>query len=410
VKKVVGVVAVPKKASKKSEEGITTESKLTNLVESLVFSDDFYINMAIYAILEVPQELYFGMASEKNINLLETVTLSIDVHENGNIIRNEVKKPYFSPTKQRGIERRAIAYSLVKTSDGKCIPYYKYFNLSIDVTKTYQDGKPDPRDILTYLWGATWTAPVAYLRGRIHYGGGVAIQPLLERKQRNRVEYNMYNMLKSEEESEKEKREKGKEIAQTIWTKEYVEPYTLIPVVRYGTLLGVNNMEPHAMAYAFLEGLKLAGAGTPKGISILEDYWLGNKESNKKYNEKEEKKEENKEEKKEKVLVVDVGVNLLDDPVIIPPAIPSPIDAINEFKEKAKASKNIFDRSDPDEVFSEIKSRKVCLRMVGDNAYEFLKALASKFVSEYLMKIDSLDIPRVRKSKELGGSAEAGKS
>jgi hypothetical protein len=385
------VVVVPKKASKKGGEGTDKESelaKLTKLVESLIFSDDFYINMAIYAILEVPQELYFGMVSEKNINLLETVTLSIDIHENGNIVRNEVRKPYFSPTKQRGVERRAIAYSLVKTSDNKYIPYYKYFNLSIDVTNTYQDGKPDPRDILTYLWGATWTKPVAYLRGRIQYGGGVAIQPLLERKQRNRVEYNMYNMLKSEEESE---REKSKEVAQMIWTKEYVEPYTLIPIVRYGTLLGVNNMEPHAMAYAFLEGLKLAGAGTPKGISILEDFWLSG-------------------ERKEKVLAVDVGVNLLDDPVIIPPAIPSPMDAINEFKEKAKASKNIFDESNPDEVFSKIKSGKVYLRIVGDNAYEFLKTLASKFVSEYLMRIDSLDIPRVRKAKELGGSAEAGKS
>jgi hypothetical protein len=382
------VVVVSRKASKKSEEGTNKLSELAKLVEGLIFSDDFYVNMAIYAILEVPQELYFGMASEKNVNLLETVTLSIDVRENNNIIKGEVRKPYFSPTKQRGIERRAIAYSLVKTSDNKYIPYYKYFNLSIDVTNTYQDGKPDPRDILTYLWGATWTSPTAYLRGRIYYGGGVAIQAVLERKQRNRVEYNIYSMIKSEEGG---KGRKDKEVAQMIWTKEYVEPYTLIPVVRYGTLLGVNNMEPHAMAYAFLEGLKLAGAGTPKGISVLEDFWLID-------------------ERKEKVLAVDVGVNLLDDPVIIPPAILSPIDAINEFKKKALTCKYLYVGSNPDEVFSKIKSEKVCLRMVGDNAYEFLKALASKFISEYLMRIDSLDIPRVRKSKELGGSAEAGKS
>jgi len=386
-----------KKEGKETNSGKDAKSEVaqtTKLVEELIFSDNTYVNMAIYAILEVPQELYFGKLSEKNINLLETVTLSIDIDEGGNIVRGEIKKPYFSPTKQRGVERRAIAYSLVKTSDDinvKYVPYYKYFNLSIDVTNTYQTGVPNPRDILTYLWGATWTTPTAYLRGRIHYGGGVAIQSLLERKQRNRVEYNIYNMLKIEgEESTKKTTEdregmtggEGKEfeVAQMIWTKEYVEPYTLIPIVRVGTLLGISNMEPHAMAYAFLQGLNIAGAGTPKGMNILEDPWL-------KLNNK----------CKEKVLVVDVGTHLLDEPVVIPPAIPSPSDAINEFKKKALTSQNIISESDPDKVFDEVKSGKhVCIRLIGDTAYKFLKVLSDKFVNEYLMKIDNLDIPRVK--------------
>ncbi len=356
-----------------------TDNKI-KLVEDAVFSASTLVNMAIYAVLEAPQELYFGSHSEKNLNVLEKIIIDTEIVENGKRVPVQLVKPYFSPTKQRGIERRAIAYSIVKTKNGKLLPYYKYFNLSIDVTNTYENGVPDPRDILTFLWGATWTRPTTYMRGRIGYGGGVAVQAIFERKQRNRVEYNMYEMIEREERREES-------TAQMIWIKEYAEPHLLIPVVRYGILLGVENYEPHAMAYAFLQGLRLVGAGTPKGIDILEAYWIS----------KNTEGGEKKEEEKEKVIVVDVGCWLLPEPVTISPAIISPIEALEEFKKKALKYQQ-FSSSEPSAVFDEVKKGKA-VRLVGNVAYEFLRKLADEFANNYLLKIDKieeLNIPRVR--------------
>jgi len=362
-------------------------------IDECIFADCRLINMAIYAILEAPQELYFGSHSERNLNVLEKVVLQVEVGEGENRRYIDIEKPYYSPTKQRGIERRAIAYSLVKMKNGELKPYYKYFNLSIDVTNTYANGVPDPRDVLTYVWGATWTKPTMYLRGRVGYGGGVAIQPgPVLSKQRNRVDYKFYEQIEKlqsgeskkegkeseDEESEKEEREVT---AQMIWVKEYVEPHILIPVYRSYMLLGVENMEPHAVAYAFLRGLELAGAGTPKGINILESYWL----------------ERGKNEVKEKVIVVDIGVTLLPEPVVISPAIISVQEALDEFKKKACSISNnkiLNYENNIDDVFENAVAKGYC-RLLGNDAYEFLRDLAEKFSHDYLMNIENLQIPRV---------------
>lgn len=362
----------------KTEPGQQLTRDAVKLIEDAIFSASTYVNMAIYAVLEATQELYFGSHSEKNLNVLEKVTIDTEVVENGNRRPLQIVKPYFSSTKQRGVERRAIAYADVKTKDGKQSPYYRYFNLSIDVTNTYKNGVPDPRDILTFLWGATWTRPTtAYMRGRVGYGGGVAVQTTFERKQRNRVEYNMYNIV------EKVQREEGEEeghTAQMVWTKEYTPPHTLIPIVRYGMLLGVENYEPHAMAYAFLKGLLIAGANTPRGIPIFEAYWLSEKE-------------------KEKVLVVDVGCWLLLEPVIVSPVIVSPSEVLEEFKRKT-LKHQLFDNPDPEKVFEEARQGRT-VRLAGNLAYEFLRKLAEEFAHNYLGKIDQLDIPRVKVLSQL---------
>ncbi|MEM0377235.1 MAG: hypothetical protein QXI90_05630 [Thermofilum sp.] len=359
-------------------KGSKKEDIPVSRIDDGIFAGCKLVNMAIYAVLEAPQELYFGSHSERNLNILEKVVVRVEVDEGGNRRYIDIEKPYYSPTKQRGVERRAIAYSIVKTKSGELKPYYKYFNLSIDVTKTYADGKPDPRDVLTYVWGATWTTPTLYLRGRVGYGGGVAIQPgPMFSKQRNRVEYRLYEQVVKRvgEESEEE-------TAQMIWSKEYVEPHILIPVYRSYTLLGVENMEPHAVAFAFLEGLRLAGAGTPKGMSILESYWL-------------------KKDTKEKTVVVDVGISLLPEPVVISPAILSIQEALEEFKRKALSvqSKNLCENDKPDEVFKTVLEKEYC-RLIGDTAYRFLRNLAEEFVKNYLMKIDALDIPRVKEASK----------
>lgn len=368
---------------------------VVKFVEDSVFSAKTIVNMAIYAILEAPQELYFGSHSEKDINVLEKVVIRLDIKDGNTTRAVDVEKPYYSPTKQRGVERRAIAYSLVKVGD-KLVPYYRYFNLSIDVADTYPDGRPDPRDILTYLWGATWTKPTLYMRGRIGYGGGVAVQPgPVLTKQRNRVEYRHFEAVMKERRREKEKvesegEEEAIETAQILWSKEYAEPHLLIPVYRTGILLGVENYEPHALAYAFLKGLELAGAGTPKGLGILEAYWISDDAT---------KKEENT---KQKVLVVDIGVNLMPEPVVVSPAILSPIEALAEFKRKAEEPEKIILQNfeNVESVFEKVTNKNTCVRLVGNTAYKFLEGLADKFAREYLLNIESLSTPRVQAGKQ----------
>jgi len=376
---------MPRSRSQTQESGSGKEgfAEVVKKVNDAVFSANTYVNMSIYAILELPQELYFGSHSEKGLNILEKVELRAEVKTGNGVSVVPVTKGYYSPTKQRGIERRAIAYSLVKTEKG-IMPYYRYFNLGIDVTDTYPSGQPDPKDILTFLWGASWRQPAAYIRGRVGYGGGVAVQDDISIKQRNRVPYDAYKMT--------EKEEKTEVAEQTLWKKEYIEPGVLIPVVRHGFLLGWENYEPHALAYAFLEGLKLTGAGTPKGLDIFNGYWLSDAE-------------------KQRALVVDLYLWLAPEPVTISPVITSVTEALEEFKKKAfshSKDNTVTNWSDIPEwsddkpvtegikkIVEVVKGGK-SVRLIGNVAYEFLRKLADEFGNEYLGKIDNLDIPRVK--------------
>jgi len=369
---------MPKRGSKSEGNGLTPE--MVERINNAVFSANTHINMSIYAILELPQELYFGSHSEKNLNIVEKVSLRAEVKTGNDVKAMMVDKGYYSPTKQRGIERRAIAYSLVKTKENdseKLVPYYKYFNLSIDITDTYLNGVPDPRDILTFVWGGSWRSPASYIRGRVGYGGGVAVQDDISIRQRNRVSYDAY--------AKTEKEDKNEVSEQTLWKKEYVEPSVLIPVIRHGFMLGWENYEPHALAYAFLEGLRMAGAGTPKSLSIFDGFWL--KQS---VNER------------QKAVVVDLYSWLSPDPVVISPVITSVTEALEEFERKALSYKKECEECFIDDVnqidnttiLNKVKEGKA-VRLVGNAAYAFLRALANKFGTEYLGNIDQLNIPRM---------------
>lgn len=57
----------------------------------------------IYAILEAPQELYFGDEKEVNVNIVEKVRVKTS--------QGEMEKCYISPTKRRGVERRCLLWS-----------------------------------------------------------------------------------------------------------------------------------------------------------------------------------------------------------------------------------------------------------------------------------------------------------
>ena len=57
----------------------------------------------IYALLYAPQEVYFGHETQVNVNLIETVSLP-----------DGSERVYLSPTKRRGVERRALLYAPVE--------------------------------------------------------------------------------------------------------------------------------------------------------------------------------------------------------------------------------------------------------------------------------------------------------
>ena len=61
----------------------------------------------IYAVLEGPQELYFGHEVQVNISIVETVRIATD--------EGEIEKCYISPTKRRGVERRSLIWAPVQS-------------------------------------------------------------------------------------------------------------------------------------------------------------------------------------------------------------------------------------------------------------------------------------------------------
>src|SRR3972149_7892521 len=72
------------------------------------------IHMDIYAMVEATQELHFGNVKDLNINRVELISVPKDY---GTI----VQKPYMSPTKVRGVARRALLWELVQLGDQKVL-------------------------------------------------------------------------------------------------------------------------------------------------------------------------------------------------------------------------------------------------------------------------------------------------
>lgn len=67
----------------------------------------------IYALLEAPQEIFFGNIPGVNKMPTETVRVSSSNKDNG------VEKVYFSPTKRRGVDRRTLLWTKVMTKNGE---------------------------------------------------------------------------------------------------------------------------------------------------------------------------------------------------------------------------------------------------------------------------------------------------
>jgi hypothetical protein len=196
----------------------------------------------LYAVLEGGQELYFGHDVEINVNKVEVV--KIKTFDPGAQKMRLLEKCYLSPTKRRGVERRALLWAPV--GNGRflgdalaCGIPDTCASLDCPVCAVYGALKPGE----------------ATLVGRLTHGGGVAVQELgPEEKQRA-----MHPSFLQ--------KEKGED--PMPFRREYNEPSLLYPV--YNHCLSVTEAEFAAVAYAFHESLPRLGAGNPKGVKVHEE-------------------------------------------------------------------------------------------------------------------------------------------
>ena len=194
------------------------------------------LHFDIYAILEGPQELYFGHEVQVNINLVETVKLSTKD-------RRSLEKCYISPTKRRGVERRCLLWAPVKSGEllgdkQKCGIPKTCAKPDCPICGSYGALEPGKRTLI----------------GRVTHGGGVAIQDIYPvDKQRAMHPALLVNQ---------------KEETPIPFKRQYNQPGIFYPVSNHA--LSVTDLEFASVAYAFLDALPRIGSGNPKGISIAE--------------------------------------------------------------------------------------------------------------------------------------------
>ncbi|MEI2582050.1 hypothetical protein [Scytonema sp. PRP1] len=193
----------------------------------------------IYAILEGPQELYFGDEVQVNVNVVETVKLT---SKDG----RSLEKCYISPTKRRGVERRCLIWAPVKT--GELLGDKQQCGIPKTCAK--------PECPICAPYGALDPGNKTLI-GRVTHGGGVAIQDLYPvEKQRAMHPAMLVNKMEKKEDKP------------IPFKRQYNQPGILYPVSNHA--LSVTDKEFSSVAYAFLDALPRIGAGNPKGISIAE--------------------------------------------------------------------------------------------------------------------------------------------
>ena len=274
----------------------------------------------IYAILEAPQELYFGDEKEVNVNVIEKVRVWTP--------EGVQEKCYISPTKRRGVERRCVLWS--------------------DAGGTLLMDKLDcgiPKTCCKYtcpvcsVFGGLEAGKKTFI-GRLTHSGGVAVasQIALE-KQRA-----MHPALIYKETND----------TPMPFRKEYAQPGLLYPVSNH--CLSITENEFSTVAYAFLMSLNRLGAGNPKGVLLARAVWKDQKDET--------------DETQQPLLVVDeYRVPMAERPVISP-SITDNATAIAMFIELGSDKPNNLGA-----VFS---------RTTGKAALSQLQQFALKFEKSYL--------------------------
>ncbi|MEB3311974.1 MAG: hypothetical protein VKJ02_17250 [Snowella sp.] len=282
---------------------MATESKATTGLPK-TDKNNPRLHFDIYAILEGSQELYLGHEVQVNVNLVETVKLST---KDG----REIEKCYLSPTKRRGVERRCLLWSPVKSGEllgdkQQCGIPKTCAEPTCPICSTYGALDPGKRTLI----------------GRVTHGGGVAIQEIYPvEKQRAMHPSRLVNQ---------------NDETPTPFRREYNQPGILYPVSNHA--LSITEKDFYAVAYAFLDSLPRIGSGNPKGIAIAED--LNNTP----------------------LLVLDRYLSPRGKRPLISPSEINPEKAINEFLRLARTEENTnhiqaphFDRWIGDEALAKLQ-------------------------------------------------------
>lgn len=296
----------------------------------------------IYAILEAPQELYFGHETQVNVNMVETVKIATD---------DVIEKCYISPTKRRGVERRSLIWAPLPSSGillgdklGCGIPHTcaqpdcpicaVYGGLITSNTEVDVLGKKESRKATTTI-------------GRLVHGGGVAIQPI-EPSEKQRA---MHPSALHRDDSS---------VTPMPFKRQYNEPALLYPV--YNHCMSVTEQEFQAVAYAFLDSLARLGAGNPKGVHIVEQSLLNVRQP---------------------LLVVDCYLAPLGKRPVISPAITQIETAVADFASAATwvHGQTIVTTTS----MTKRNERTVFTRWLGNDALVKLQEYATGFVTTVLI-------------------------
>ena len=299
------------------------------------YSDEPRFHFDIYAILEGGQELFFGHETQVNVNIVETVTIADTNGDDG-----ELEKCYISPTKRRGVERRALIWApngngLLGDSRNCGIPH-TCSKVECPICRVF--GGLITKAI--EVEGESEKRPATTLIGRLTHSGGVAIQELgPEEKQRAMHP----SMIRKEPESDP---------TPTPFKREYNQPGLLYPV--YNHCLSMTESEFSTVAYAFMGALARLGAGNPKGVKIYDAPLTGDTD--------------------EPWIVVDQYLVPLGKRPVVSPAITDVKKAKNQFREAA---------------FSVAGSRKEPTNELTDgNFHRYIGDVAIAKLSEYLVTFE----------------------
>jgi hypothetical protein len=328
------------------------------------------IHMDIYAILEATQELHFGNVKDLNINRVELISVPKD---DGTV----VQKPYMSPTKVRGVARRALLWELVRLGDQKVLScgipatcgdcdLCRLYGALVTTQKGTKSKTTEPNSQATEE--KKFEGSIA---SRVIQAGGVAIQelsPVIKQRLSSPCyvvngKIGQYNV----EEIKKMLKERGvtedalNRLSQPMpYEKEYVTG--LFPIYWHAYYLeALKNKEskmsePQMVAFSFIETWKRIGAGHPKGAEIKEAEILG---------------------KPQPLIVVDVYHKPLGKRPIISVSESNEKTAIETFVRKAMMVNG--DKITKDHVTIPEKEDSAIMfeRFIGDTAEDFLRKLAS---------------------------------
>lgn len=294
----------------------------------------------IYAVLEGPQELYFGHETQVNVNIVETVHIATD--------SGEVEKCYISPTKRRGVERRSLIWAPVQSEGvllgdklGCGIPH-TCAQPTCPICAVYGGLITSDTEVeLVGVQGHT-TRKATTTIGRLVHGGGVAIQAQDVVEKQRAMHPSMLHKAP------------GQDPTPTPFKRQYNEPGLLYPV--YNHCLSVTEAEFSAVAYAFLDALARLGAGNPKGVKIYDGVLL---------------------QYREPLLVVDRYLVPLGNRPIISPSLTSVEEALARFRADALTVAGKPVQCSP-------VSETHFTRWIGNDALNQLRKYAAQFAETYL--------------------------